>query len=66
MYYPECELKQSDFEEYGLMFRFKDPRDWPRYVTMNANFARAVPVQSCLDCRKNGGTIEKPEFWVDF
>ncbi|MCD4731083.1 MAG: DUF4249 domain-containing protein [Bacteroidales bacterium] len=66
MYYPVCELKQSDFEEYGLMFRFKDPRDWPRYVTMNANFARAVPVQSCLDCRKNGGTIEKPEFWVDF
>jgi len=65
MYYPECELTLADYEEYGLMLRFPDPREWPQYVTMNANFARAVPVQECVDCREKGGTIEKPDFWID-
>jgi len=65
MYYPVCELTLPDYEEYGLMLRFPDPREWPQYVTMNSNFSRAVPVQECVDCRENDGTIEKPDFWVD-
>ena len=66
MYYPVCELHEPDYLEYALMLQFPDPRDWPRYVTMNAYYSRAVPVQECLDCRENGGAIDKPEFWIDF
>ncbi|MCD4731902.1 MAG: DUF4249 domain-containing protein, partial [Bacteroidales bacterium] len=65
MYYPVCELKQPDYEEYGWMFMTNDPRDWPRYVTMNASNRRAVPVPACVDCRERGGTIVKPDFWID-
>ena len=65
MYYPVCELKEPDYLEYGLMLQFPDPRDWPQYVTMNEYYGRAVPVQECVDCRESGGTIEKPEFWID-
>lgn len=66
MYYPFCELHEPDYLEYALMLQFPDPRDWPQYVTMNAYYSRAVPVQECVDCRENGGTIDKPEFWIDF
>lgn len=65
MYYPVCELHEADYLEYALMLQFPDPRDWPQYVTMNTYFSRAVPVQECVDCRENGGIIEKPEFWID-
>jgi len=65
MYYPECELKQPDYMEYGFMFYGFTLRDWPRYVTMDAAGNRAVPVPACVDCRASGGTIEKPYFWID-
>ena len=65
MYYPICELTQPDYEEYGWMFRVRDPREWPIYVTIDANNARAVPVKACVDCQQSGGTIVKPDFWED-
>ena len=65
MYYPVCELTQPDYEEYGWMFRVRDWREWPIYVTVDANNARAVPVKACVDCQKNGGSIVKPDFWED-
>jgi len=65
MFYPVCELNWADYEEYGWMFVSNDPRDWPRYVTMNSGGQRAVPTPVCVDCRESGGTIEKPDFWID-
>jgi hypothetical protein len=65
MRYPECELREPDYMEYGFMFYGFNPRDYPRYVTVNTNGARAVPNPACVDCRENGGTIVKPEFWID-
>lgn len=65
MYYPVCELTSADYEEYGWMFLSNDPREWPRYVTINAGGQRAVPTPACVDCRESGGTIEKPDFWID-
>ena len=32
---------------------------------MNTSGARAVPNPVCVDCRENGSTIVKPEFWID-
>lgn len=66
MYYSTCELSQPDYEEYGWMFKIPDPRDYPRYVTMNTNNVRAVPNPFCIDCRENGGSIVKPDFWIDY
>ncbi|MBN2174639.1 MAG: DUF4249 family protein, partial [Bacteroidales bacterium] len=65
MYYAICQLTQPDYEEYGWMFKSNDWREWPRYVTVDGNGARAVPNVMCIDCRESGGTIVKPEFWTD-
>ena len=65
MYYTFCELTEADYHEYGNMFRFHDPKDWPKYVTVDANGGRAVPNKLCSDCRELGGTIVKPYYWED-
>lgn len=65
MVYPKCELREPDYMEYGFMFYGYNPGDYPRYVTMNTGGARAVPNPVCVDCRESGGTIVKPEFWID-
>jgi len=65
MYYSVCELSEPDYMEYGFMFFGNYPRDWPRYVTMDASGNRAVPVPACVDCRESGGTLVKPEFWIE-
>ncbi|MBE0655911.1 MAG: DUF4249 domain-containing protein [Bacteroidales bacterium] len=65
MYYSICALLPTDYEEYGWMFRINDWREWPKYVTVDLNQARAVPNPVCIDCRENGGTIVKPDFWED-
>jgi len=65
MYYPICELTEGDYMEYGNMFRTHNPREWPKYVVVDLNGARAVPQKNCSDCRVKGGTIFKPDFWID-
>ncbi|MCB0805970.1 MAG: DUF4249 domain-containing protein [Bacteroidales bacterium] len=65
MYYSNCMLQQLDYEEYGMMFRTNDPREWPKYVTTGPGGARAVPNTYCIDCRTGGGKTEKPAFWED-
>lgn len=62
--YSECVLDDGDFEAYGYIW-WTDRRTWPLYVTRDPNGARALPQQVCLDCRRKGGTIVKPEFWID-
>jgi hypothetical protein len=65
MYYSVCVLTGPDYEAYGWMFRNKDPREWPLYVTMDAQGTNALPVQECVNCLLNGGSIVKPDFWED-
>lgn len=63
-YYGICVLTEADFEAYGYI-RWTDRRTWPLYVTTSTSGRRALPHQDCLDCRRHGGNIEKPEFWID-
>jgi len=66
MYYPYCVLIPNDYEMYGWMFLGPAPTaDNPLYVTENAAGTRALPGQACLDCLLNGGTVEKPDFWIN-
>ena len=67
MYYSKCVLIDNDYEMYGWMFLGPaPPANNPLYVTENAAGARALPGQACLDCRLKGGTLEKPDFWIDY
>lgn len=63
-YYGVCVLDEGDFEAYGYI-RWTDRRTWPLYVTTSTMGRRALPNQDCLDCRRHGGMIEKPAFWID-
>ncbi|HEY9115225.1 MAG TPA: DUF4249 domain-containing protein [Bacteroidales bacterium] len=63
-FYGECELRQSNFEDYGRR-RFLERQYYPYYVTQTDAGARAIPDEYCADCRDSGGKIEKPEFWID-
>jgi len=65
MYHPVCEITEGDIENFSTIFLFP-PQSWPVYATRTSNGSAALPAQQCMDCRKSGGTIEKPTFWVDF
>jgi len=64
MRYTVCKLSFADYQNFGLLF-LSLPSEWPLYATFDNNGANAYPNQDCLDCRLRGGTIEKPEFWID-
>jgi len=64
MRYGVCMLTEPDYMR--MRFLFDTPPDmWPEYATFDNNGASAYPSQECLDCREKGGTIEKPDFWID-
>ena len=63
-YYPICDLDEADFEAYGML-NMADPVFYPIYAIETPGGRRAVPPQGCVDCRRHGGTIFKPEFWID-
>ena len=63
-YYPICELGDGDFDAYKYI-RWTDHNTWPLYVTEDITGANALPPQKCIDCTKKGGSIIKPEFWLD-
>lgn len=63
-YYPECELDEADFASYGQMW-MADPVFYPIYAIETPGGRRAVPAQGCVDCRRHGGTIIIPDFWVE-
>jgi hypothetical protein len=65
MYYPVCQLSESDYEAYGFMFLGGTSADWPLYVTQGPGGGRALPNQACIDCRQKGGSLDKPDFWED-
>lgn len=64
MRYLICTLTEGDFEAYGQM-SMADPVTYPIYAIETPGGRRAVPNKYCVDCRLKGGTIEKPDFWID-
>lgn len=64
MRYPVCMLVEADYMNFGTIF-LTLPSEWPQYATYNNNGGNAYPNQDCLNCQLRGGTIEKPEFWID-
>jgi len=63
-HYSVCVLDESDYEAMGTL-KYTNEKSWPLYVTMGLSYALALPNQKCIDCRLNGGTIVKPDFWED-
>jgi len=64
VHYETCEITQDNYEEFGRI-RWTDPRQWPLFVNTDLNYVPVYMNQSCVDCRRKGGSIEKPEFWED-
>lgn len=61
-YYSDCELEEEDFRAVAYI-HLTNEIFWPVYLTKDIQ-ALAIPHdQSCIDCRKSGGTIIKPDFW---
>jgi len=62
--YMKCVLGVGDYE--AMEWLFMTPSNmWPLYVTEDAEHNKAFPHQDCIDCTRNDGFLEKPEFWVD-
>lgn len=65
-FYPdECNLITEDL---GTMLELLHDQ-WPLYLAGMATengFSIGLPVnQSCVDCRKNGGNLQPPDFWEE-
>jgi hypothetical protein len=62
--YPICELGEADYMNMmdlsGLSSLY-----WPVYLTMDGTYRLAYPNQDCIDCRQSGGSLDKPDFWID-
>lgn len=63
-YYYTCELTEGIFDDYADLM-WMGWHEVPVYVIETPGGRRAVPHQACVDCRRHGGTIEKPDFWID-
>jgi hypothetical protein len=63
-YYGICEIDDGDFDAYKYI-RTTPSNTWPLYVATDADGRRALTDQACVDCRRKGGSIEKPGFWED-
>lgn len=58
---------------YGECYADTDPRYleaippglWPVYVTTVESGAYAYGAETCFDCRLVGGSLDKPDFWID-
>jgi hypothetical protein len=62
--YPVCVITDGDYDAYSYIY-WTDRRTWPLYVYRSPDGQRALTHQDCVDCRRKGGTITKPEFWID-
>lgn len=62
--YPECEITEPDMILYARISATR-PSRYPVYVVTSDAGARAVVSAYCYDCRTEGGTIEKPDWWID-
>lgn len=64
VHYETCEITRANYEAYGRI-RWTDPRQWPLYVNIDLNYIPVLMNQSCVDCRRKGGSIDKPDYWED-
>ena len=64
-YYEVCELTELDFNNVADIYH-SSPEEWPIFLTTGNAGGMALPSQDCMDCRLAGGTIEKPDFWIDW
>lgn len=64
MRYMRCILTEADFEAYGQL-GMMDPVYYPIYAIETPGGRRAVPHQDCVDCQRKGGSINKPQFWME-
>ena len=63
--YGVCTLGDADYKNVGTIY-MSNPSEWPLYLTTNLNGIRAFPNQDCIDCQLRGGTIVKPDFWIEY
>jgi hypothetical protein len=61
IYIEDCAL---DYMGYAYIFWTRQP-EWPIYITQGASGARAIAAKGCMDCRRTGGVLEAPSFWVE-
>lgn len=62
-YFTRCSINDGHYDAYGQLY-WADEYLYPIYVILYDD-NRAVPGHDCADCRINGGTIVKPDFWED-
>lgn len=62
--YPICSLGEADYKNMMDLWGLP-PSFYPVYLTMDGSNRLANPNQDCIDCRLQGGKIEKPDFWTD-
>lgn len=53
-----------DFMGYAYIFWTRQS-EWPIYITQSESGGRAIAAEGCMDCRKSGGFLEAPPFWVE-
>ena len=63
-YFVVCEITEGDMEAFSTISLYP-PNTWPVFATTSPEGGGALPAQQCLDCRLNGGSTEKPDFWID-
>jgi hypothetical protein len=61
IYIPDCAL---DYMGFPYIFA-TTASEWPIYVTQGDGGGLAISTPGCMDCRKVGGILAAPEFWIE-
>ncbi len=62
---PDIELARCQIDPLALGFVLMlGPEFWPVYIS-DEGVTGVLPEDGCIDCREIGGTIVKPDFWID-
>ena len=61
--YPICEPDYTSMR----WIKYEPPSTWPIYLTQDPNTGAIGmgSLESCFDCRLEGGSLEPPDFWED-
>ena len=63
-HYQICTLSGKDFMAMSYL-SWAEPSTWPLYITSTESRIKAYPPQDCIDCTLKGGSVSKPDFWID-
>lgn len=61
IYIEDCTL---DYMGFPYIFSYP-PSEWPIYVTQGEGGGLAISTLGCMDCRKIGGVLIAPGFWIE-